>query len=81
MIKRIWSWVQTSHLDVVEVAVIGHAQLKLGKLDENLGARVCRDDPCAVDWLPVLRRIRYMFLGYVRVPWQEIQSAECKAEV
>ena len=63
---------ERSHLDIVEVAVVGHAQLKLGKLEENLGSWVCRDDPCAVDWLPVLRRIRYMLLGYVRVSCNQL---------
>ena len=53
-----------SHLDIVEVAVIGHAQLKLGELDENLGAWVCCDDPCAVYWLAVLCRIRYVPVSY-----------------
>ena len=68
---------EKSNLDVVEVAVVGHAQLKLSKLDENSRARVCRDDPSAVDWLPVLRRIRYMLFRYIRVSWQKIQSSEC----
>ena len=55
----------SSHLDIVEVAVVRHGKLKLSKLDKNLGPRVCRDNPRAVDRLAVLGRVCYVLLRHI----------------
>ena len=66
-----WKERGTSHLDIVEVAVVRHGKLKLSKLDKDLGPRVCRDNPRAVDRLAVLGCVRYVLLRHIRVACEE----------